>query len=148
MATLKISDLSVGDWVRYRDRICQIAEIHQLSYNFGSKEICSFPQVTLYYEDDMPTYQESVPFKDIHPIPITAEILGRNGFGKKTFTQDQLFRIVEPNGNMPFIGYRWDSRRVIIERDNDYMLRVKAEYIHQLQHALRLAGVDKLIVEL
>lgn len=143
MATLKISELSVGDWVRYDDRICQIAEIYHLTYNIGSKKMTSFPHVTLYYEDDMPTYQESVILKDIRPIPITAEILEGNGFGKKTFTQDQLFRIVEPNGNMPFIGYRWDSRRVIIERDNDYMLRVKAEYIHELQHALRLAGVDK-----
>ena len=85
----------------------------------------------------------SMLLSQICSIPITTEILEKNGFGKKTFTQDQLLRIVEPNGNRPFIGYRWDSRRVIIERSNDYMLRVKAEYIHQLQHALRLAGVDK-----
>ena len=60
MATLKISELSVGDWVRYDDRICQIAEIYHLTYNIGSKKMTSFPHVTLYYEDDMPTYQESV----------------------------------------------------------------------------------------
>lgn len=74
MATLKISDLSVGDWVRYEDRICQIAEISHLTYTFGCKEMRSVPSVTLYYEDDMPTYQESVPLKDIHPIPITADM--------------------------------------------------------------------------
>lgn len=148
MATLKISDLSVGDWVRYDDRICQIAEIHQLSYNFGSKEICSFPQVTLYYEDDMPTYQESVPFKDIHPIPITAEILGKNGW--RILEKEVLGEDYEYEG-----GERvWDDENRSIEiceekqevfwyswSNEYYMWRL--EYVHQLQHLIRLAGVDK-----
>lgn len=132
MVTLKINELSVGDWVQDKNGIyAKVIGIENWSDGY-------FLNIELHGVNVGVT-----PLASVHPIPITAEILEGNGFGKKTFTQDQLFRIVEPNGNMPFIGYRWDSRRVIIERDNDYMLRVKAEYIHELQHALRLAGVDK-----
>ncbi len=131
MATLKISDLSVGDWA------------HHDLYESDMRVVTIYGDTEWIEAEISSGRVVRCHLKHFTPIPITAEILEKNGFGKKTFTQDQLFRIVEPNGNMPFIGYRWDSRRVIIERDNDYMLRVKAEYIHQLQHALRLAGVDK-----
>ena len=140
MATLKISDLSVGDWVRYDDRICQIAEIYHLTYNLGSKKMTSFPRVTLFYEDDMPTYHESAILNDIHPIPITAEILEKNGFERST---------------SQFIVYHTD--KVWISHDepsetwsvtvyiNDVTSNLHANilHIHQLQHTLRLAGVDK-----
>ena len=132
MATIKISDLSVGDWVQDGNGI--IAKVRGIE-NWSNGYILNVQTVS----GSICTLSVTGAL----PIPITAEILEKNGFGKKTFTQDQLFRIVEPNGNIPFIGYRWDSERVIIERSNDYMLRVKAKYIHQLQHALRIAGVDK-----
>ena len=134
MATLKINDLSVGDWVYYKEGNTPYS-IRSI-YRTGMQDCVVLNDEK--YSDGVIAFVDR-----LTPIPITAEMLVKNGFGKKTSTQDQLLRIVEPNGNMPFIGYRWDSRRVIIERDNDYMLRVKAEYIHQLQHVLRLAGIDK-----
>jgi hypothetical protein len=151
MATLKIGDLSVGDWVRYDDRICQIAEIHQLSYNFGSKEICSFPQVTLYYEDDMPTYQESVPFKDIHPIPITAEILERNGFEFEKASRWHICELEDETRINVWIGKNNEGRIEVSKPapfDDGYHFKyadieVLNIAVHQLQHVLRLAGVDK-----
>lgn len=134
MATLKISDISVGDWVGVR---CGT------KINAFKVEEIRFNNIIHKYVALLNNKAYGLPTTELHPIPITAEILEKNGFGKKTFTQDQLLRIVEPNGNVPFICYRWDSERVIIERSNDYMLRVKTKYIHQLQHALRLAGIDK-----
>ncbi|MEE1069819.1 MAG: hypothetical protein U0K81_05020 [Paludibacteraceae bacterium] len=35
MATLKISDLSVGDWVEYRDREWQVCSIYQFTGEVG-----------------------------------------------------------------------------------------------------------------
>ena len=133
METLKISDLSVGDWVEYEGLHYPITFVGYGDGGDGSLVNLIRPDLSCF----------TCKISDIHPIPITPEMLEKNGFGPKTFKQDQLLRIVEPNGNRPFIGYRWDSQWVIIERSNDYMLRVKSKYIHQLQHALRLAGVDK-----
>lgn len=148
MATMKISDLSVGDWVRYDDRICQIAEIHQLSYNFGSKEIIRFPSVTLYYEDDMPTYRESVILKDIHPIPITAEILEKNGWGTDGM---YAFLRIDEHRHLEYYFHEHRLRKYFCGVDewqnhakvSDITFAVHCYSVHQLQHVLRLAGVDK-----
>lgn len=148
MATLKISELSVGDWVRYEDRICQIAEISHLTYTFGCKEMRSVPSVTLYYEDDMPTYQESVPLKDIHPIPITAEILEKNGWS--TDGMYATLRLTE-NSHLEYYYHEHRLRKYYCGVDEwqnhakvtDITFAAHCYSVHQLQHALRLAGVDK-----
>lgn len=147
MATLKISELSVGDWVRYDDRICQIAEIYHLTYNIGSKKMTSFPRVTLYYEDDMPTYQESVILKDIHPIPITAEMLERKGLFRHERDDKNSELIVLSNHFIMARTYTdVDWWRVLIydeELPSRELFNGRIYSVHQLQHALRLAGVDK-----
>ena len=147
MATLKISDLSVGDWVRYDDRICQIAEICHLTYNIGSKKITITPSVTLFYEDDMPTYQESVILNDIHPIPITAEILETNGFEKGHRGCFYHYLRLDKNRTL-YIHASTNGWRVEITYDAAGILRTThlmpdMNSVHDIQHALRLAGVDK-----
>lgn len=148
MATLKFSDLSVGDWVRYDDRICQIAEIYHLTYNIGSKKMTSFPRVTLYYEDDMPTYQESVILNDIHPIPITSEMLEKNGWSNDGM---YAFLRIDEHIHLEYYYHEHRLRKYYCGVDewqnhakvNDITFAVHCYSVHQLQHALRLAGVDK-----
>lgn len=74
---------------------------------------------------------------NIEPIPITAEILEKNGFlhnGKKWYTPE-LFTLERG------LDY-WDI--VIACACGNYVCEVcTIKYVHQLQHALRLAGVDK-----
>lgn len=124
MATVKISDLSVGDWVRYRDMEWQVCSIYQFTGEVGlfrkDSQIC-----------------ESI--EDIEPIPITPEILEANGI-HKTYEDDE------------YAIFRGDGLWAVKYSDGDWELstppvcRVDIKYIHQLQHALRLAGVDKEIV--
>lgn len=122
MATLKISDLSVGDWVQYRDREWQVCSLYQFTGEVGlwrkDSQIC-----------------ENV--ADCKPIPITAEILEKNGFsnnGEKWYTPE-LFTLERWSDN-------WDI--VIACSCGDYVCEVcTIKYVHQLQHALRLAGLDK-----
>lgn len=64
MATLKISDLSVGDWVRYGGRDYQVKSIHG-----------DFNRVTLIGNKE----QRDESIYAIQPILITAEILVQNG---------------------------------------------------------------------
>ena len=121
MATLKISDLSVGDWVRYRDREWEVCSIYQFTEEVGlfrkDSQIC-----------------ESI--DDIHPIPITAEVLENNEV-HKTYEDDD------------YAIFRGDGLWVVKYSDGDWELstppvcRVDIKYVHQLQHALRLAGLDK-----
>ena len=125
MATLKISDLSVGDWVQdnYGD-YCKVAGIWQgCNFNY---------QVDILRDGRIGTI---VPC-NIHPIPITAEILEKNGFECIEEDADTALygtpscSIFHTKGTL---RYRLDTPQVSVVCWN----------VNQLQHALRLAGIDK-----
>lgn len=125
MTTLKISDLSVGDWVQndYGDYV-KVEGIWQGS-NFNY-------QVDILRDGRTGTI---VPC-NLHPIPITAEMLEKNEI-HRTY-EDDTYAI-----------FRGDDLWAVKYSDGDWELstppvcRVDIKYVHQLQHALRLAGLDK-----
>ncbi len=127
MATLKISDLSVGDWVITKDGNVTVDIISPLEVvvmnDYGNLCACKI--------------------EDIEPIPITAEILEKNGFESTTkpnvFTLThgklQLYVSNELDGwHMSFVNFM--ERLCILQV-------IRKSNIHELQHALRLAGVEK-----
>lgn len=70
---------------------------------------------------------------DYSPIPITAEILEKNGFKHSMPHNDWT------NADCNFYLY---------EGGNGYRIQntdIKLDYVHQLQHALRLCNIDKKI---
>lgn len=128
MAEIKISELSVGDWVEIDGRPKRISSV--LETPMGGMVRCQGQSITAFVEH-------------IHPIPLTHEILEKNGFVKSS----------EYRWSNPSIGCAclrlgtkyWDIR--IVGRNRAYRpTRISIDNIvhtHQLQHALRLAGVEK-----
>jgi hypothetical protein len=129
MATLKISDLSVGDWVKDNYGNYVKVEGIWLGSNFN------------YHVDARRDGMiDTIVPRNIHPIPITAEILEKNGFERSTS------QFIVYHTDKVWISYdkpseTWSVTMYI----NDFTSNLHANilYIHQLQHALRLAGVDK-----
>lgn len=126
MATLKISELSVGDWVSCEDVYCEVSYILP---NGIIGTTCRNHRDG--YED---------PLTNLHPIPITAEILEENGFVRSTS------QFIVYHTDKVWISYdkpseTWSVTMYI--NDVTSNLHANINYIHQLQHALRLAGVDK-----
>lgn len=71
---------------------------------------------------------------NIYPVPITPEILEKNGFGS-----------LDESG----VSYRIDAAKRIslsVLGKDAYIDDMDARYVHQLQHALRLCGINKEIV--
>lgn len=130
MRTLKISDLSVGDWVRcgqWNGRIQRIA-MHD-----GET-------VEVIIEADLGRLYMYKRVDEIYPIPITAEILEENGFVKNGgvyLWSNEKHRV--------FVCLKGFSHYVDIEEMDTKSSRIEVSqlYAHQLQHVLRLAGVDK-----
>lgn len=139
MATLKISDLSVGDWV----------EIDHEDYGWHPAQInvCGDLGIGVYFKDIDPEEEYDCTLSQARPIPITPEILEANGW--------------EKDGR----GYKWsnEKHRVfvwlkkfshfvdVVEMDKQFAtknscIEVSQLFVHQLQHALRLAGVGKEII--
>lgn len=155
MATLKISDLSVGDWVEIDQAELNIpsddlatAYIEKLRKPIRIKGISEDSDMVL---ADIEVVDEwtSIMMKCEHlrPIPITAEILEKNGLYRHERDDDNPERIVLSNY---FIMARtWtdvDWWRVLIydeEIPSKELFNGIIYSVHQLQHALRLAGIDK-----
>lgn len=96
-------------------------------------------QVTVIFCDGQleTTKSECTGIELIEPVPLTPEILEKNGFK-----------------NMGFFGKceveNWkilcDTKNVAIIHKEHTDIDIPIEYVHELQHALRLCGIDKEIV--
>ena len=84
----------------------------------------------------------SVSLNHIQPIPLTPEILERNWFkrGYKSKYSDEF-----EDEDMILIHFPlfWCNGRLWTSTGDDFYLLCKCEYIHELQHALKLCGIEK-----
>ena len=126
MEKISVGDLSVGDWVRV---IAQFsAQIDGYHSESGSLSLKTRQGHLVYYR-----------LEDITPIPLTPEILEKNGFEIVDESADfQLYG--SPECSIFFtkgtVRYRLETPQASVVCWN----------VHQLQHALRLAKVGKEIV--
>lgn len=127
MKKLKISDLSVGDWVRWNDKTYRVCVIDGVS-------------LTVELAEELGGTIE-VAIDEVSGIPITPEILEKHGFIKNRGYNE--WNIGEWN-ERPFIGVSLDRQSMRVKFFcTDIFIENKVVYVHQLQHALRLAGIEK-----
>lgn len=140
MATLKISDLSVGDWVQDKNGIyAKVIGIENWSNGY-------FLNIELHGVNVGVT-----PLASVHPIPITAEILARNGFEFEKASRWHICELEDKTKINVWIGRNNEGRIEVSKPDlfeHEYHFKyadieVLNIAVHQLQHTLRLAGVDK-----
>ena len=125
MATLKISDLSVGDWVQDMDGNYGKVECIWQGYNFNY-------QVDLNRDGVI----GSILPCNIHPIPITAEMLVKNGFER--LLERDLFYHSESGLEVAFEDGEWMHTINI----HEYTIHTISG-VHHIQHLLRLYGCEK-----
>lgn len=121
---MKAEELMIGDWVLAGKMMSRIESI-----NKQTVELCSVDGIYGVFEVEC-----------VQPIPLTEEILEKNGFeidpesGWNIWVSDEdeeisyrgtILEIVSPfTGNLQF---------------------VTCKYVHELQHALKLFGIEKSI---
>ena len=116
---LKVTDLMVGDWLMFNGKPCQVKGLHN---------------------DDTVTftgYRSMFYLIDAEPIPITPEILEKNGLENDPlgcyFDEDKQCELEISSTDK---GVYWTINY------NEYGI-VKLQYVHELQHALKLCGIEK-----
>lgn len=122
---MKAADLMIGDWVgRVFDDKRIIEDYRQVDW-IRTGEIGM-------------RYQKVWSIGCIEPIPLTPEILEKNGF----WVMENV-----NNGAEEYIAYATAGLMFHYNRDNDYYFPntpISWKYVHELQHALRLCGLDEL----
>ena len=124
MATLKISDLSVGDWVRW--------EVYDKTYDM---QVSGVTDGRIYGLHDGIEY--SMLLTQICPIPITAEVLEKNGFESSS----SYWSIYKDNGDYIEIWENGDKWYLSVN-SVEYTL-CDLHWVHQIQHLMRVWGLDK-----
>ena len=133
MAEIKISELSIGDWISDKNGIvAQVRGIECWSDGYVVNVRTKAGTITNLTEGG------------VCPIPLLPKILEKNGFRKNGKYNE--WNIGEWN-ERPFIGVSLDRQSMRVKHlGSDIFIENKVVFVHQLQHALRLAGVEKEIV--
>lgn len=118
--TMKFTDLMIGDWVLANGSPYKIESINNMN------EYCARGKYNVLYVGHA---------KYIKGVPLTPEILEKNGWEYKS----ELF-MEKVNEN---IHLNWTGRYGAALYKNNYHM-CDCNYVHTLQHALRLCGLDEL----
>lgn len=142
---MKATDLMIGDWVQYDvnawrddeyDRKCCVPDYQPFKIESGEE------LDKLILDDGKPK-----------PIPLTPEILVKNGFEKKEDDDGQeLYSLLLGEWAityMSILGCPYLTIEDVLDYDRAHSvlnLKDSIYYVHQLQQALCLCGIEKEIV--
>ena len=125
---MKPTDLMLNDWVLWNNRYVQIVRTCAYAYYNGHRDV----QIAHCNDDN---FIECRDIPTISPIPLTYEILKKNGW------KDAEFWCEYQEGNNSIQACLPDMRGRINGIEIEHF---KCECVHQYQHLLRLCGLDEL----
>lgn len=135
---MEAKDLMIGDYVyNHRNWECPIVEIHKNSAIV----------IARYYGE------EEFLLSDLRPIPLTQEILEKNGWEKcniDVVDDDEQYGCAYGSfyvtwwRKVKLLSFYFEDKNAGLHYE--MISELPTKYIHQLQHALKLCGIDKEIV--
>lgn len=143
----------VGDWVACQInsiefKYVRIASINKTTMNGIPSDFIEFNKVMVdmlngnYYQLDVAS---------IYPIPLTPEMLEKNGFKRENLITSYNHYIgidnrVSLNDDFYYINSRNTWHVHVDSEDYCTIANCELTYVHELQHILRLCKIDKEIV--
>ena len=118
---MKATELMIGDWILYGDKPVKVLQL-----------------------------SENSKYDWVKPIPLTPEMLEKNGFEMFKYDGWVHYYRIFGNSAIPFvlhsmIGGEMLSQEVgIFSTSTDTNCGIEVNYVHELQHALRLCRLNKL----
>lgn len=118
---MKATELQIGDWILYGDKPVKVLQL-----------------------------SENGKYDWVKPIPLTYEILKKNRFKEAALKEPNTTNLVRKwwskHGEIYIKEYYLArSREITYVVGGDHRMRIENIYmVHQLQHALRLCGLDEL----
>lgn len=130
---MKANELMIGDYVRFKHGIDKVVGV---SWVPGLVDCAWFAaSATL--------FPESV--EDVNPIPLTPEILEKNGFKEISCGTSYVYGLTDDYYTIAIDELSDSIWRVeYLNREfNLPLCRNTVSFVHELQHALRLYGIEK-----
>jgi len=128
---MKKEDLMIGDWVNIQSE---------------KDDEPMYSQVEQLWECEIDADFQT-DYENVHPIPLTKEILLKNGF--EDFSGGGCIIKKLDDDEMPTL-YIWDGNNAIYVVDeysmNKYTYIKDCKYVHEFQHELKSCGIEKEII--
>lgn len=129
---MKANELQIGDWVSYKNHVGLVSSLttNGVCVNFNNSFVGA---------DD----------SEITPIPLTEKILKANADGGScSFNEFRSLYHLKNNGYHQDITIEFDKSWFVpfveITGMGRTTIKVDMQYVHELQHALRLCGLNDL----
>lgn len=136
----KCSEFMIGDWVQDSAHFPMQVEVVGEDYLYADFEG---------NEGDMWEFDDKL--EPPYPIPLTKEILKKNGFFQKSINPKIFILYVNEKVSL---RYNFDNNifekiciidyTKINKRVQQILFLCRCEYVHELQHALRLTGLKEI----
>ena len=158
---MKAEDLMIGDWVLVEGKPLQVTNVSFLGGDIirVMNPIMSYD--IAYASNIVALSKGAKDINKIEPIPLTEEILHKNGFKNDVLAQKSI--IAEGASNFSVILISEDNRITLNNIDeylnsfNKWTVHIDTEdmrtmctaeitYVHELQHILKLCKIEKEII--
>lgn len=153
---MEINELMIGDWVRIKDNVEPDAyfmhdDMHP-GQSFKIEEILSYGINTDWCCGEVNSY---LPEDAIEPIPLTPEILKKNGWVRTKYGYGRDCMEIHGADELPEgVDNALSMARWSIDKNYQYhflellmwegsVMQHNVHYVHQLQHAFRIFGIEK-----
>lgn len=137
---MRSEDIMMGDWVRLRykhwgtnEEVVKDFKVSQIRKAWDGNELDAWCSES----GNMGKVSR------LEPIPITSEILEKNGF-----STTKKFRTYYYHQSGVYISVGMWGRITVSSEGNRFgnRMNIDCQYVHELQHALRLCGITKEII--
>lgn len=137
---MKAKELQIGDYVNYRGQIIKVTSLYDKG---GSNEVGWSDKESVWVNAD-----------NVEPIPLTAEILEKNGWIKTKYAYCRDCMEIHGADKLPKGVYNALSMaRWSIDKNFQYhflelymwegnVMQQNVHYVHQLQHAFHIFGIE------
>ena len=145
---METKDLMIGNWILHEGEPYQIRQLGIFGENRDGED---YPAVCVGKPKGIGLIVE---INEIKPIPVTKEILEKNGFVANKHVYPYPYYEYEnekgklkigfafPQGNKTSYKEPW----VCIDSEYVFIEHLPCIYVHQLQHVLRLCKIEKEII--
>lgn len=123
---MNCNELMIGDWVKWDNHHLQVQGTSLDDTYFGLDAV-----------------SDIIPNEELEPIPLTTEILEKNGFYMHDFginTEMYYYAFPEKCGIPVERGFGIHEQNEVFFITDHCLMPIK--FVHELQHALRLCGLN------
>ena len=140
---MEANELMIGDFVfheKYGNAI-----IENVDNDFGDNPSVKLISENIKHKDGYKSGYCWCDLDEIFPIPLTPEILEKNGFTKGGMFGKTYYLAVEDFEISVYFAHV-NTQLIIEKRNGSEIINIlNVEYLHILQHALKLCGIEKTI---